>query len=157
VRFLGIDYGHRRIGLALSDPTGMLSRPWKTIARRGQRTEVAASLAAEVAILAAEEDGLAGVVLGYPRTLGGEPTDQTAAVMALAEILRARIEVPLVLQDERLSSREAESLLARRLKNWKDRKPLLDAASAAVILQDYLNSRAAQSPDAGDQPEDHLS
>lgn len=157
MRFLGIDYGHRRIGLALSDPTGMLSRPWKTIARRGQRTEVAASLAAEVAILAAEEDGLAGVVLGYPRTLGGEPTDQTAAVMALAEILRARIEVPLVLQDERLSSREAESLLARRLKNWKDRKPLLDAASAAVILQDYLNSRAAQSPDAGDQPEDHLS
>ena len=55
--------------------------------------------------------------------------------------------MPLVLQDERLSSREAESLLARRLKNWRDRKPLLDAASAAVILQDYLDSRAPASPD----------
>ena len=92
MRFLGIDYGHRRIGLALSDPTGMLSRPWKTLARRGGRTEVAASLAAEVETLAAEDDGLAGVVLGYPRTLAGEATDQTAAVAALADTLRARIE-----------------------------------------------------------------
>jgi putative Holliday junction resolvase len=150
MRFLGIDYGHRRIGLALSDPTGMLSRPWKTIARHGNRTEVASSLAAEVAMLVAEEDGLAGVILGYPRTLGGEPTDQTAAVTALADVLRARIAVPLVLQDERLSSREAESLLARRLKSWRDRKPLLDAASAAVILQDYLDSRAGVSGNHGE-------
>jgi putative Holliday junction resolvase len=150
VRFLGIDYGHRRIGLALSDPTGMLSRPWKTIARHGNRTEVASSLAAEVAMLVAEEDGLAGVILGYPRTLVGEPTDQTAAVTALADVLRARIAVPLVLQDERLSSREAESLLARRLKSWRDRKPLLDAASAAVILQDYLDSRAGVSGNHGE-------
>jgi putative holliday junction resolvase len=142
VRFLGIDYGHRRIGLALSDPTGMLSRPWKTVARRGGRGEVVATLAAEIEGLAAEEDGLAGVVLGYPRALGGEATDQTAAVGALADALRVRIAVSLILQDERLSSREAESLLARRLKNWRDRKPLLDAASAAVILQDYLDGRA---------------
>jgi putative Holliday junction resolvase len=154
VRFLGIDYGHRRIGLALSDATGMLSRPWKTIARKGNRSEVASSLVAEVAALAAEDDGLAGVVLGYPRTLGGEATDQTAAVVGLADALRARIEVPLVLQDERLSSREAESLLARRLKNWRDRKALLDAASAAVILQDYLDGRAPASPDGGARAED---
>ena len=65
-------------------------------------------------------------------------------------MLRARIGVPLVLQDERLSSREAESLLARRLKNWRDRKPLLDAASAAVILQDYLDSRAAVAGNHGE-------
>ena len=49
--------------------------------------------------------------------------------------------MPVVLQDERLSSREAESLLARREKDWRKRKPLLDAASAAVILQDYLDER----------------
>jgi putative Holliday junction resolvase len=155
-RFLGIDYGHRRVGLALSDPTGLLSRPWKTIARRGNRAEVASTLAAEVAVLAAEGDGLAGVVLGYPRALGGEATDQTTAVTDLAEALRERIEVPLVLQDERLSSREAESLLARRFKNWKDRKPLLDAASAAVILQDYLDSRTRPSAAGDDFREDPL-
>ena len=77
-------------------------------------------------------------------------TDQTAAVMALAETLRAQITVPLVLQDERLSSREAESLLARRYKNWRDRKPLLDAASAAVILQDFLDTRRGSSQESGD-------
>lgn len=150
VRFLGIDYGRRRIGLALSDPSAMLSRPWKTIVCRGNRAAVAATLAAEVNGLVSEDDGLAGVVLGYPRALGGEATDQTAAVMALAETLRAQITVPLVLQDERLSSREAESLLARRYKNWRDRKPLLDAASAAVILQDFLDTRRGSSRDSGD-------
>lgn len=157
VRFLGIDYGHRRIGLALSDPTGVLARPWKTIARRGSRADVASALVAEVAALVAEDDGLAGVVLGHPRTLGGDATDQTGAVIGLADALRTRIGVPLVLQDERLSSREAESLLARRIRHWRDRKPLLDAASAAVILQDYLDSRAGPVPDASEGSEDLLS
>jgi putative Holliday junction resolvase len=156
VRFLGIDYGHRRIGLALSDATGLLSRPWKTIARDGNTTRVAATLAAEVEALAADDDGLAGVVLGYPRTLGGEATDQTAVVSRLADALRARIGVPIILQDERLTSREAESLLARRIKHWRDRKPLLDAASAAVILQDYLDGRGRPPAAAGDQSEDLL-
>lgn len=154
VRFLGIDYGRRRIGLALSDPSGVLARPWKTIARHGNRADVASALAAEVTRLTAEDDGLAGVVLGYPRTLGGDATDQTAAVVGLAEALRTRIGVPLVFQDERLSSREAESLLARRIKHWRDRKPLLDAASAAVILQDYLDGRVGPSRDASDGAED---
>lgn len=143
MRFLGIDYGHRRIGLAISDPTGLLARPWKTIARHGNHTQVASALVAEIEQLAREEDGLAGVVLGFPRTLGGDATDQTEAVSAVAKALRARLEVPIVLQDERLSSREAESRLARRVKSWRDRKLLLDAASAAVILQDYLDTRAS--------------
>jgi putative pre-16S rRNA nuclease len=143
VRFLGIDYGHRRIGLAISDPTGLLARPWKTIARHGNYMQVANALVAEIEQLACEEDGLAGVVLGFPRTLGGDATDQTEAVSAVAEALRVRLEVPVVLQDERLSSREAESRLARRVKSWRDRKLLLDAASAAVILQDYLDTRAS--------------
>jgi putative Holliday junction resolvase len=156
VRFLGIDYGARRIGLALSDATGLLARPWKTIPRRGGPSDVAAALAAEVDALAGESDGLAGVVLGFPRTLGGDPTDQTAAVRAIADALRDRLRVPITLQDERLSSREAESLLARRIKDWRARKPLLDAASAAVILQDYLDNRPAAA--ASDVPrEDHRS
>ena len=139
MRFLAIDYGQRRIGLALSDPTGLLARPWKTIPRQGNGAQVAGELASIITCLASEDDGLAGVVLGYPRKLGGERTDQTAAVEALGAALRERIEIPLVLQDERLSSREAESLLAQRIKDWRARKPLLDAASAAVILQDYLD------------------
>lgn len=143
MRFLGIDYGRRRIGLALSDATGMLARPWKMIPREGNTAQVARALANEVTALVAEDDGLAGVVLGHPRKLGGEPTEQTATVDALAAALRTQLDIPVVLQDERLSSREAESLLAQRIKNWRDRKPLLDAASAAVILQDFLDHRTS--------------
>ena len=141
VRALGIDYGRRRIGLAISDPTGMLARPWKTIACAGGAATVAASLAAEIAVLASEEDGLSAVAIGYPRRLNGEPNGQTAPVEAIVSALRSLVDLPIVLQDERLSSREAESLLAQREKDWRKRKPLLDAASAAVILQDYLDAQ----------------
>lgn len=139
VRALGIDYGERRIGLALSDATGLLARPWKAIARVGAPAAVAAALAAEVAALQHEDDGLAAVVIGFPRRLSGEPTHQTAAVSELAERLRALVDLPVVLQDERLSSREAEDRLARRERDWRRRKRQLDAASAAIILQDYLD------------------
>jgi len=155
VRFLGIDYGQRRIGLALSDATGMLARPWKTLARRGNRAQVAAALASEVAALLGEDDGLEAIVLGLPRRLTGESTELTAVVEELAAALRSRIDVPVILQDERLSSREAESLLARQIKDWRQRKPLLDAASAAVILQDYLDTRSISLHASRDEsPED---
>lgn len=146
MRALGIDYGRKRIGLALSDVTGMLARPWKTLEVSGPPARVAAVLATEIEALADEQDGLSAVVLGYPRRLSGEPNDHTAAVDAIARALRTRFAVPIVLQDERLSSREAESLLARREKDWRKRKPLLDAAAAAVILQDYLDAHSHASP-----------
>jgi putative holliday junction resolvase len=139
VRALGIDYGRRRIGLALSDPTGLLARPWKTMSRQGNPSQVAAALAVEVEALRADADGLATIVLGYPRRLSGEASSETPVVEQLAAELRARVDLPLVLQDERLTSREAEAQLAVREKDWRRRKPLLDAASAAVILQDYLD------------------
>ena len=140
MRALGIDYGRRRIGLALSDATGLLARPWKTIAGTGGPARVAAALAGEIAALACDADGLSAVVVGYPRRLNGERTDATAVVEAIVAGLRSRIDVPVVLQDERLSSREAESVLAAHEKDWRKRKPLLDAA-AAIILQDYLDGQ----------------
>ena len=141
MRALGIDYGKRRIGLALSDATGLLARPWKTIAAGQDPARIAATLAAEISALIADEDGLAAVALGYPRRLSGEPTDATAVVETIAALLRSQVDVPIVFQDERLSSREAESLLARHEKDWRKRKRLVDAAAAAVILQDYLDER----------------
>ena len=145
MRALGVDYGQRRIGLALSDSTGLLARPWKTIVHSGSAARAATSLAAEVKRLQAEDDGLDVVVVGLPRRLNGTATEQTAVVEKIVHSLQGRLSVPVVLQDERLSSKEAESLLARRVKDWRKRKALLDAAAAAVILQDYLDGRAADS------------
>jgi len=141
VRVLGIDYGARRIGLALSDATATLASPWRMLQRPPSEAETLRILIAEIASLEKAEDGLAAVVVGWPRRLDGSPTDQTPIVQTFAQSLKAQIDVPVILQDERLSSTEAESRLARREKDWRKRKQQLDAAAAAVILQDYLDGR----------------
>ena len=143
MRALGIDYGQKRIGLALSDASGLLARPWKVIPRSGNSLQVAAALAQEVRTLEASDEAVAVVVVGYPRRLSGEANEQTAAVKKVADHLKQLVALPVVLQDERLSSHEADELLARSEKDWRKRKPLLDAMSAAVILQDYLDSGGA--------------
>ena len=140
MRALGVDYGRKRIGLALSDASGMLARPWKTLAVSGLDRQVA-GVAREIEALAAESDGLSAVVIGLPRRLSGEANEQTAAVEQLTARLGRQTTVPIVLQDERLTSHEAEDLLSRREKDWRKRKSQLDAVAAAVILQDYLDAR----------------
>ena len=95
----------------------------------------------EIASLATGDDGLEAVVVGWPRRLNGTPTQQTPVVEAFANALKSKISVPVILQDERLSSHEAESRLAARESDWRKRKARLDTAAAAVILQDYLDSR----------------
>jgi putative Holliday junction resolvase len=144
MRALGIDYGRKRIGLALSDPTGLLARAWKTIASTGLENQVA-ELARQIDALRSEPDGLSIVVIGLPRRLSGEPNEQTGVVQAVAARLAALTPIPVALQDERLSSHQAEELLARTEKDWRKRKPLLDAAAAAVILQDYLDTQPRHS------------
>ena len=139
---LGIDYGARRIGLALSDATATLASPWRLVQRPPSEAETLRVMIGEIRTLAADDDGLEAVVVGWPRRLDGSPTDQTALVQAFASALKAQIDIPVVLQDERLSSHEAESRLAAREADWRKRKAKLDAAAAAVILQDYLDSRS---------------
>lgn len=139
VRVLGIDYGARRIGLALSDATGTLASPWRLIERPASETETLAIIVREVNHLIAEDDGLQAVVVGWPRRLDGSATHMTAMVEAFARALESRVAVPVVLQDERLSSHEAETRLTTRERDWRRRKAKLDAAAAAVVLQDYLD------------------
>jgi putative holliday junction resolvase len=141
VRVLGIDYGARRIGLALSDATATLASPWRLVQRPPSDAETLRLMIAEISALAADDDGLEAVVIGWPRRLDGSATDQTKRVETFARAIEAQTAVPVVLQDERLSSREAESRLAAREPDWRKRKAKLDAAAAAVILQDYLDSR----------------
>jgi putative Holliday junction resolvase len=141
MRVLGVDYGERRIGLALSDPTGLLASPWKTLANDSNLGAAAQRIELEVEALLAESDGLDAIVIGLPRRLGGEPTDQTPRVQKLAQLLADRLTVPITLQDERLTSRAADELLAERERDWRKRKQRVDAMAATLILQDYLDSR----------------
>jgi putative Holliday junction resolvase len=139
VRALGIDYGERRIGLALSDATGMLASPWKLMPNDANVGAAAKRLAEQVKALHAEDDGLHAVVIGLPRRLDGSANDQTARVRKLAELLTREIPVPITLQDERLTSHEADELLAQREHDWRRRKQHVDAMAAALILQDFLD------------------
>jgi len=137
-RVLGIDLGARRVGLAISDPSRTLARPLATI-RVSSPQDAVDQVMREVARLCGEEEGLATIVVGIPRRLDGTATEQTRAAEAFLEALVARTQLPIAREDERLTSREAESRLAVRERDWRIRKAKLDAAAAAVILQDYLD------------------
>lgn len=140
MRVLGVDVGLRRIGLALSDPTGLLATPWKTIDASGDPVMDAERIAAAIEHLEGGAEDVAAVVLGHPRRLDGSATELTPHVEALAASLRSRLQIPVVLQDERLTSHEADALLSTREKDWRKRKPKLDQTAAAILLQDYLDS-----------------
>ena len=138
MRILGVDLGTRRIGLAISDPSGTLARPLMTLVI-GRGDNAAVRVLEVIEQLSREEDGLAAVVVGLPSRLDGSADEATARVRAVIDSLRKRTHVTIATQDERLSSREAESRLALNERDWRKRKPRLDAAAAAVILQDYLD------------------
>ena len=135
---LGIDIGERRIGIAISDASRTLARPLTTVVVNGA-DEAVARIAAVIERLSSEEDGLATVVVGLPLRLDGSPTGATPRVLAFIEALKARTTVTIAMEDERLTSQEAERRLAVRERDWRRRKQKLDAAAAAVILQDYLD------------------
>ena len=142
MRVLGIDYGARRVGLAVSDATGLLARPLKTLdrSRLGSDAALVDAVLVAVAEMSSEDEPFGAIVVGLPRRLDGSPNDQTPKVEAFVTRLAGRTSLPVVLQDERLTSVEAESRLAMKEKDWRRRKQMLDAAAAAVMLQDYLDA-----------------
>lgn len=138
MRVLGIDVGERRIGLAISDLSRTLARPLATLTVRGPEDAVT-RVVQEIARLSQEEDGLVQIVVGLPTRLDGRPNEQTARVAAFVDALGARTNLAIAREDERLTSREAESRLAVRERDWRRRKARLDAAAAAIMLQEYLD------------------
>lgn len=138
MRVLGVDYGQRRIGLAISDDTALLARPWRTVPAGENPVRSAEAIAHS---FASDPDigEIGAIVVGLPRRLNGADTDQTEPARACARALADLTGLPVHLQDERLSSHEAEQRLAERERDWRKRKAQLDAASAAIILQDYLD------------------
>ena len=136
---VGLDVGERRIGVAVSDATRTLARPVAVLQIARLDAAAVTRAADEIGRLAAEDDAIGSIVVGLPRRLDGRPTNLTGAVQAFASQLGARTGLPVAFQDERLTSVEAESRLAERDKDWRSRKKRLDAAAAAIILQDHLD------------------
>ncbi len=134
-RVLGVDYGRRRTGLALSDPGRRLASPAGVIRSRGLE-----DLASRIDRFARENDALT-IVMGHPRHMDGRPGDLADDVDRLARLLESR-GLRVILRDEGLTSWDARQRL-REGGETRPRKERIDEAAATVILQDYLEEAGA--------------
>ncbi|HEU5208596.1 MAG TPA: Holliday junction resolvase RuvX [Longimicrobiales bacterium] len=136
-RILAVDYGERRIGVALSDPLRMIATPLPTLLRkRGKRPPVQAILDI------VQANGVDALVVGLPLTLEGTESEWTLEVRAFGETLARRSGLPVTFVDERMSSVAAERAV-RGLglpKHERERKDRIDAAAAVLILQAHLDA-----------------
>jgi putative Holliday junction resolvase len=133
VRFLGVDLGRARIGLALADDVLRTARPLRTVARRADVATLA-----EIAGAAREYEVVRAVV-GLPLNMDGTEGEAARRARAFAAKLAEALGIPVELFDERLSTFEAETRLRERGFSAKDRRARVDAEAAAVILQGWLD------------------
>ncbi len=135
MRVLGVDHGEKRIGLAISDPTGTIARPLSVIEHVSRPVD-----AAQVASLAAENQAEL-IVVGESFDEEGRPNPAGRRAERFAEALKAQTTLPIVLWDESLSTADARELRIAMGTSRKKRGGHLDEAAAAVILQSYLEAQ----------------
>ena len=133
-RFLAVDYGRKRIGLAISDPLGMIASPAGFITRReGKRAPITRIIAR------ATELEAVGFVLGLPLDGEGDETEWTAEVRALGAEIAKRTGMPVRFYDERFTTAAALRTVRELGESTRGRKGDLDSLSAAILLQHALN------------------
>jgi putative Holliday junction resolvase len=137
MRYLGLDLGRARIGLALADDVLRTARPHSTVQRRGDAADLAAI--AEVA----RQFEVTRAVVGLPLNMDGSEGASARFARAFADKLGAALGVPVALHDERLSTFEAEGRLRERGVPARQQRALVDAEAAAVILQGWLDGSPA--------------
>lgn len=133
-RILGVDYGDSRIGLALSDPNKIIASPFKTIKNKGfDKTKK------EIFDIV-KENKVELIVLGLPLSMSGTDTNQTKKVRKFQNFIQD-FDIPIKMQDERLSSFTAKkSLIQQNIKTGHN-KHFIDSTAAAIFLQQYLDSK----------------
>ncbi|HEX8907558.1 MAG TPA: Holliday junction resolvase RuvX [Anaeromyxobacteraceae bacterium] len=136
MRYLGIDLGRARIGLALADDVLRTARPLETLQRRGE----AAELARLRQVVEAWE--VSRLVVGLPLNMDGTEGGSARLARTFAARLGEALALPVELFDERLSTFEAESRLRERGLSAREQRSVVDAEAAAVILQGWLEARA---------------
>lgn len=133
MRYLGVDLGRARIGLALADEVLRTARPLRVIARRGEAADLAAIVAS------ARDYEVERAVVGLPLNMDGSEGPSARLARAFAPRLEAALGVPVELFDERLSTFEAETRLREQGFSARDSRTRVDAEAAAVILQGWLD------------------
>lgn len=137
-RILGVDFGEKRLGFAISDPSGMMALPLSV------EKCVSEEDAVRVVRQQCEKAGAQAVVVGLPLNMDGSKGEQALRVERFAEALRAALGIPVMLWDERLSSRAAERAMREAGVKAKDQRGQLDKLAAQLMLQCYLDAQAIQ-------------
>lgn len=142
-RLLGLDYGSKTTGVAMSDPMQLIASPLETI-KREKEGKIRPTLR-RIIELAAEND-IERIILGYPLNMDDTRGERAEKTEAFKELLEHRLEadglnIPVTLWDERLSTIDADEVLAEAEVAAADRKQYIDKIAAAFILEDYLKNR----------------
>lgn len=138
-RILGVDYGRKRIGLALSDELGITARPLATIARTNRQNDL--RRLRDIC----RKQGVRQIVVGHPVHMSGNLSPMADEAARFAARLQKETGIPVELVDERLTSWEAKRNVAENGTNQRLRTPPIDDVAAAVLLRDYLERRREES------------
>lgn len=134
---MAIDYGERRVGLAVSDPLGITARGFETVDRPGNDGTVIKRI---VEVL--DELRITKIILGYPERTDDKPSEAAARVDEFRERLATATSIPIVYQDERYSSSVANRYLSERgIYRGAKRREVIDQVAAEIILRDYLDDQ----------------
>lgn len=139
MRILGLDVGSKRIGVALSDGLGLTAQGLDTIRSKGRKNDI------ESVCGLVKNHQVSEIVVGVPLSMDGTDSAQTGRVREFAEQLESRVDVPVVMWDERLSSVAAERALLEADMSREKRKKVIDKVAAMIILQSYLDYQCARS------------
>ena len=142
-KVLGVDYGERRTGVAISDESRMIAFPRETL--DCPRVEQAAAAVARLA----EAEKIVEIVIGYPLNMDGSQGPRTARTDEFLAELAKRTAIPLRKWDERLSTKIAEAVLIEAGTRRSKRRQVVDKLAAQVILQSYLDAASEPCPSGG--------
>jgi len=137
LRILGIDYGGRRIGVAVSDELGVTAQGVSTIDRKNREADLD-----EIGELV-RRHGVERIVIGYPLRLDGSEGIQCEKINRFVRRLEMRVSLPITRWDEALSTKEAEELLRQKGVRREKRRDVVDRVAASIILQGYLDAVAS--------------
>ena len=136
MKYLGLDLGSRTLGIATSDGTGLIASSYKTI----KHNEEYERLLQEVKQIA-EELKIEAIVLGFPKNMNNTIGPKGELSLSFKEQLEKIVNIPVILQDERLTTKSATDMLIMGNVSRKDRKKVVDSVAATIILQTYLDRR----------------
>lgn len=136
MKILGLDYGEKYVGVAMSDPLGIIGSPLETIYRK-EENELRKTYARIEELV--KENGVERIVIGLPKNMNNTEGDSAANCREFASNVERRTGLPVVLWDERLSTSSARNILMESGVRREDRKEVIDKIAAGIILQNYLD------------------